>query len=139
MSPNRENCKYSMNLKAIKLQPNNVNSEKRSLVASTPVMLSTLQRKRNSWRSAWRLANHGNTQSARNKNPNKNCNSNANQTEVEINSNHTSAVKQNRSFSHRPESLGEVEFLCKQTGAGILNQTYHLLLNHFELIRLSIC
>lgn len=69
---NRDNCKYSINLKIFKLQPtvstNIVNSDKKSslIVPMPTTIMPTVQRKRNSWRNAWKLAHQNNTQSIKN-------------------------------------------------------------------------
>ena len=86
--PNRDNCKYSINLKIFKLQPTTINGgtgngdkKSSSLLVPMPPMQPTLQRKRNSWRNAWKLANYNSNNKTKNSikiNSNLNSNSNCN-------------------------------------------------------------
>lgn len=70
----RDYSKYSINLKIFKLQSTGNGSsvgEKKSssmTLPITPIMPTTIQRKRNSWRNAWKMANHNNSQSVKARN-----------------------------------------------------------------------
>ncbi|KAM7356437.1 pantothenate kinase 3 fbl isoform 2-T2 [Cochliomyia hominivorax] len=71
--PNRDNCKYSINLKIFKLQPTaNVSDKKSSLLVPMPPIMPSLQRKRNYWRNAWKMAHHNTTQNMNKRQSNKN-------------------------------------------------------------------
>lgn len=80
--PTRDNSKYSINLKIFKLQSTGNGSsvgEKKTSAMSLPItqmMPTPIQKKRISWRNAWKLANHNNSQSIKSRN-NKNTANNA--------------------------------------------------------------
>lgn len=111
----RDNCKYSINLKIFKLQPSANSDKKSSLVVPMPPIMPSLQKKRNSWRNAWKMANHNNTQSFKNRNHNKNSYSYMNakdklNKEIVINSDQTTVILKDQVQNNNENNNGSEKF-----------------------------